>query len=175
MGYSEVVLVLYQLQFTGTIEQLQFTGAESFSNSAVKSKLALNHPCKELIWAFHLDEAAQPFDFADGGNHILGTAKLQLNGHDRFSERKAGYFSLVQPYQHHTRIPDSNGIYVYSFALNPEQHQPSGTVNMSRIDNATLQMNTTLASDNTGRLKVFAVNYNVLRIMAGMGGLAYSN
>ncbi len=168
MGYSEVVLVLYQLQFTGTIEQLQFTGAESFSNSAVKSKLALNHPCKELIWAFHLDGAEQPFDFADSGNHILGTAKLQLNGHDRFSERKAGYFSLVQPYQHHTRIPDSNGIYVYSFALNPEQHQPSGTVNMSRIDNATLQMNTTLASDNTGRLKVFAVNYNVLRIMAGI-------
>jgi len=151
-----------------TIEQLQYTGAESFSNSAVKSKLALNHPCKELIWVFHLDDAVQPFDYADSGSHILTTAKLQLNGHDRFSERKSGYFSLVQPYQHHTRIPDANGIYVYSFALNPEAHQPSGTVNMSRIDNATLQMNTTLASDNTGKLKVFAVNYNVLRVMAGI-------
>ena len=82
-----------------------------------------------------------------------------------------------QPYQHHTRIPEQVGIYVYSFALNPEQHQPSGTVNMSRIDNATLLLNLNSAMTNAGpaKLRVYAVNYNVLRIMAGMGGLAYSN
>jgi len=97
-----------------------------------------------------------------------------LNGHDRFSTRGAGYFSLVQPYQHHTRIPDAIGIYVYSFALNPEQHQPSGSVNMSRIDNATLLLNLTTGT-NAVKLHVYAVNYNVLRVMAGMGGLAYSN
>lgn len=78
-----------------------------------------------------------------------------------------------QPYQHHTRVP-ATGIYCYSFALNPEQHQPSGTVNMSRIDNATLLLNLSTSTDPV-KLRVYAVNYNVLRIMAGMGGLAYSN
>jgi Large eukaryotic DNA virus major capsid protein len=63
---------------------------------------------------------------------------------------------------------------VYSFALNPEQHQPSGTVNMSRIDNATLILNLTTGTDPV-KLRLYAVNYNVLRVMAGMGGLAYSN
>jgi hypothetical protein len=63
-------------------------------------------------------------------------------------------------------------VYTYSFALSPEEHQPSGTCNFSRIDNAVLQL-TTIA--RAGVLKVFAVNYNVLRIMSGMGGLAYSN
>ena len=69
-----------------------------------------------------------------------------------------------QPYQHHTRIP-AVGVYVYSFALNPEQHQPSGTVNMSRIDNATLQL--TIVPTASSQLRVYATNYNVLRIMAG--------
>jgi Large eukaryotic DNA virus major capsid protein len=77
-----------------------------------------------------------------------------------------------QPYQHHTRCP-ATGIYVYSFALNPEQHQPSGSVNMSRIDNATLLLNLTTGTAS-GQLRVYAINYNVLRIMAGMGGLAWT-
>ena len=151
-----------QVQHEYLIEQLQFTGAETVSSGAYKSKLALNHPCKELIWVVQdsLDTAA-PTTYK-----TVNSAKLQLNGQDRFSERDGAYFNLVQPYQHHTCIP-SEGVYVYSFALNPEQHQPSGTVNMSRIDNATLQLNL-----EAGSLKVFAVNYNVLRIMAGMGGLA---
>jgi hypothetical protein len=165
-----------QVQHEYLIEQLQFTGAESFSNSAVKSKLSLNHPCKELIWVLHHSDnetAKEWSNFSNGSDDTIVDAKLQLNGHDRFSTRKAGYFNLVQPYQHHTAIP-STGIYVYSFALNPEQHQPSGTVNMSRIDNATLLLNTTTGTDSF-KLRLYAVNYNVLRIMAGMGGLAYSN
>jgi hypothetical protein len=160
-----------------TIEQLQFSGAESFSNSAVKSKLAMNHPVKELVWVMHLDSksnANQHFDYTtSAGGDTLANAKLQLNGQDRFSTRAGSYFNLVQPYQHHTRVPQK-GIYVYSFALNPEQHQPSGSVNMSRIDNATLLLNTN-TSTNAFKLRTYAVNYNVLRIMSGMGGLAYSN
>lgn len=111
-----------------------------------------------------------------GENPVI-VAKLQLNGQDRFSEREGTYFDLVQPYQHHTRAPDS-GINVYSFALRPEEHQPSGTCNFSRIDNATLQLvlsNATVQGVNTAKVRVYAVNYNVLRIMSGMGGLAYSN
>lgn len=149
-----------QVQHEYLIEQLQFTGAETVSGGAYKSKLALNHPCKELIWVVQDSGAtAAPTAYKD-----VTTAKLQLNGQDRFSERAGEYFNLVQPYQHHTSIP-SEGVYVYSFALNPEQHQPSGTVNMSRIDNATLQLTVEAGG---GSLKVFAVNYNVLRIMAGI-------
>lgn len=155
-----------QVQHEYLIEQLQFTGAETVSGAgAYKSKLALNHPCKELVWVHHLG-GSQPSDFTDSGADTVTDAKLQLNGQDRFSTRPGSYFNLVQPYQHHTRIP-SVGIYVYSFALNPEAHQPSGTVNMSRIDNATLQ----LTLSGAGSLHVYAVNYNVLRVMAGMGGL----
>jgi hypothetical protein len=111
------------------------------------------------------------------GENPVVTAKLQLNGQDRFSEREGTYFDLVQPYQHHTRTPDT-GINVYSFALRPEEHQPSGTCNFSRIDNATLQLvlsNQTVGGTGTAKVRVYAVNYNVLRVMSGMGGLAYSN
>ena len=111
------------------------------------------------------------------GQNPVVTAKLQLNGQDRFSEREGTYFDLVQPFQHHTRSPDT-GINVYSFALRPEEHQPSGTCNFSRIDNATLQLvlsNDTIGGDDTAKVRVYATNYNVLRVMSGMGGLAYSN
>jgi hypothetical protein len=111
------------------------------------------------------------------GLNPVVTAKLQLNGQDRFSEREGSYFSWVQPYQAHTRNPDE-GINVYSFALRPEEHQPSGTCNFSRIDNATLQLvlsNATVEGTKTAKVRVYATNYNVLRIMSGMGGLAYSN
>ena len=113
----------------------------------------------------------------DKGQNPVGTAKLQLNGHDRFYEREGRYFNLVQPYQHHENVP-ATGINVYSFALKPEEHQPSGTCNFSRIDNATLQLTLTAQSVKAGRsckVRIYAVNYNVLRIMSGMGGLAYSN
>ena len=159
------------------IEQLQFTGDETASN---KIKLNFNHPVKELIWVEKEDNSAV-------GDYVTTyeSAKLQLNGHERFSARKPNYFQLVQPYQHHERVPvdawkttdatsyTGTGINVYSFALKPEEHQPSGTCNMSRIDNATL--NLVGIKQNENNVKVFAVNYNVLRIMSGMGGLAYSN
>jgi hypothetical protein len=111
------------------------------------------------------------------GYNPVVTAKIQLNGHDRFDEREGRYFNLVQPYQHHTNIP-AVGINVYSFALKPEEHQPSGTCNFSRIDNAVLNLTltgNTVGSTLSAQVRVYAVNYNVLRIMSGMGGLAYSN
>jgi len=109
---------------------------------------------------------------------------LQLNGNDRFAIRKGSYFNYVQPYQHHTNISTNAGINVYSFALKPEDHQPSGTLNMSRIDTATLMVNVVAITQKTtggpiasvfDGIQIYAVNYNVLRILSGMGGLAYSN
>ena len=120
----------------------------------------------------------------DGKGNMVGEAKLILNGHDRFAPRKGGYFNYLQPWQHHTHTP-ADGVNVYSFGLHPEQHQPTGTCNMSRIDSArlyytvkdTLKYNRTAAFDlYTGTtVYIFVTNYNVLRIMSGMGGLAYSN
>jgi hypothetical protein len=111
------------------------------------------------------------------GKNPVEVAKLQLNGQDRFTEREGSYFDRVQPYQHHCRTP-STGICSYSFALRPEEHQPSGTCNFSRIDKATLQLTVsvgTVRDSRTAQVRVYALNYNVLRVMSGMGGLAYSN
>jgi hypothetical protein len=111
------------------------------------------------------------------GKNPVEVAKVQLNGQDRFTEREGSYFDRVQPFQHHCRTP-STGINVYSFALRPEEHQPSGTCNFSRIDKATLQLTVslnTVTGSRTAQVRVYALNYNVLRVMSGMGGLAYSN
>ncbi len=124
---------------------------------------------------FVLAETAK--DLHCWGENPCVTAKLQLNGQDRFSEREGSYFDVVQPFQHHTRHPDT-GINVYSFALRPEEHQPSGSCNFSRIDNAVLQLvlsAPTVLGTNTAKVRVYAVNYNVLRVMSGMAGVAYSN
>ena len=176
-----------QLSHEYLIEQLQFTGADSITSSgdSMKSiRMNFNHPCKELVWT--IKNTAAPvywnnYSTAAGGvnnDHLDSTnpvtsAKIMLNGNDRFATRKGDYFSLVQPYQHHENTPDKfhQGINVYSFALKPEEHQPSGTLNMSRIDTAVLS----LSSSMSGIISIYAVNYNVLRILSGMGGLAYSN
>ena len=189
------------------IEQVQFTGAESIAAAATTKNVTLNfnHPVKELVWV-HTNTANATAGF-DTGNRWFNyagctsasddvdsftSALLQLNGHDRFSVRYADYFRKVQNYEHHCRVPrvgrEIDGgdnarqqyIYTYSFALSPEEHQPSGTCNFSRIDNAVLQLkygaeSTFNAQDQAMNLSVYAVNYNVLRIMSGMGGLAYSN
>jgi len=170
------------------IEQVQFTGQESFSQVNVQQRLNFNHPCKMLVTVAQLASNVQSVaaagglanrwsDFGDGtvphgGNNFMVDMKLQLNGNDRFATRPASYFNLVQPSKHLPRGP-AVGIYVYSFAIKPTEHQPSGSVNMSRIDNATLQL--TMASSAAFNLYSYMISYNILRIMSGMAGLAYSN
>ena len=138
----------------------------------------------------------QPFSY----NDVVNRARLQINGQDRFEERYGDYFWKLQPYQHHTgggydrafvsgstvvSRTSPNPINVYSFAIQPEEHQPSGTCNFSRIDNATLVFDSIRPTGgDVGNypskaypfnFRLYAVNYNILRIMSGMGGLAYSN
>jgi len=124
-------------------------------------------------------ENLQYINLLDTGENCTKEGNIVLNGNDRFSTREGKYFNLVQPYQHHTNCP-APGINVYSFAITPEDHQPSGTCNFSRIDNAHLNLTLTdnTISEHNGKsatIKVYAINYNILRIMSGMGGLAYSN
>ena len=177
-----------QLSHEYLIEQLQFTGTENLVTGSNRIKLNFNHPCKELVWVAKNSLTTDQdywYNYTTGaamvGNDVSANpftdAILQLNGNDRFAVRNGSYFNLVQPYQHHTNIPKNPGINVYSFALKPEDHQPSGTLNMSRIDTSTLMVNTeTLPGAATyNGINIDAVNYNVLRILSGMGGLAYSN
>ena len=144
------------------IEQVQFQN----SASNTSHELNFNHPVKELIWTGGWTAGA-----VVALRNVTDTAQLKLNGHDRMSARPLPYFSRVQVHQHHSGEGGfvDNSIAVYSFALKPEEHQPSGTCNFSRIDNARLELSTADA------VFIYAVNYNVLRIMSGMGGLAYSN
>ena len=184
-----------QLSHEYLIEQLQFTGSDtilatSSADNMRSIRMNFNHPCKELIWTvksttdgvywnnFSSATNAPAGGVGTGNDHLdsvnpIQNAKIMLNGNDRFATRGGEYFSLVQPYQHHDFTPDKfhEGINVYSFAIKPEEHQPSGTLNMSRIDTAVLSLSTVLS----GNISIYAVNYNVLRILSGMGGLAYSN
>ena len=146
------------------IEQVQHE--QHSQNTSLE--LNFNHPVKELVMAGEWSSGA----FASIAAAST-TIKLKLNGHDRMAPRETQYFTRTQVWQHHTGEGGfvENSIGVYSFALKPEEHQPSGTCNFSRIDNARLEF----SANPTGVTNVYAVNYNVLRVMSGMGGLAYSN
>lgn len=202
------------------ITQVQFTGDETvqYDRNSTRTnnyRLNFNHPCKSLMWVLTDPNVHGLFNAGVKPGRVgeclnpLYEAKILLNGHDRFSTRKSPFFDRIQPYQA-TKTAPVTGCNLYSFALSPGEHQPSGSVNMSRIDNATLILTTKklVAFDATGNnggptanvdnvamfaaagatenqvantagslttLRIYAENYNVLRIMSGMGGLAYSN
>jgi hypothetical protein len=159
------------------IEQVQFMN----SASSTSHDLVLNHPVKELIWTGGVTSPSTATTNGPSTPLALtaaSTYKLTLNGHDRFAARDRQYFTRCQVYDHHKGggLGAASGsandtIAVYSFALEPEEHQPSGTCNFSRIDTAQLKIDSGAAD----AFYIYAVNYNVLRIMSGMGGLAYSN
>jgi hypothetical protein len=161
------------------IEQLQYPSAESHSgqSSVIRRLDGFNHPVKEIVWVVQLDSVLSagsgrnPNDFGNAGAQMVTDAKLVLNGNDRFSTRSGDYFNWVQPYNHHTRGP-ATGINVYSFSTDPEKHQPTGTCNFSRIDTAQLQM--TLGNTAASKSHVYMVNYNVLRVVSGLAGLAFA-
>ena len=195
-----------QMSHEYLIDQLQFTGYESLNmgSTSMKTRMNYNHPVKELIWTlqwapnfeagtayndwFNFSAALPGVPTPSDAVDLMSDALIMLNGHERFQVRAQTYFRLVQPWQVHTRIPD-NFIYLYSFGLRPEEHQPSGTCNMSRIDNAQLKYDLTPAdqlpsysntayfpgsfswSNQQVRLAIYATNYNVFRVMSGMGGL----
>ena len=170
------------------IEQIQFNNNDLIleNKPTHNAVINFNHPIKTIFWV--ISSNANTNKNTATGNKLFTysttlenksedetflNAKLILNGHDRFSVRNADYFRVVQSYQHHKNLPRKH-IYSYSFALKPDEHQPSGTCNFSRIDNSILQF---AFNENIpeSTLKVFAVNYNVFRIMGGMGALAYTN
>jgi hypothetical protein len=165
-------------QFEVLITQTQAYQIQT-CNSQVRMQLNFNHPVLELIWAVRRSCAEKcnawtNYSGIDGRDPLV-SASLYLNNQARFASKPATYFRTVQPYQHHTNIPDCY-IYVFSFALHPEDPSPSGSCNMSRIDHVdlALQLQENLGKEQVTVL-VFARNWNILRFREGLGGLAYAN
>jgi hypothetical protein len=187
------------------IDQIQYSNPLPVVSGANQIEMHFNHPVKEIIWAVQRNTTSNtnnspiyPFDFwqIDPLNDIYDIdltlkAQIRLNSLDRFKRREGSYFRCLQPYQYHTGgdrqtgyisplplpyvdylVEPFGGFYMYSFALNPEEYQPSGACNFSRIDNSILSLD---LNTQASIIHIWAINYNVLRIMSGMGGVAYSN
>jgi len=166
------------------IEQVQYSGVESIDANTLTKKFTLpfNLPIKELFWVVQIDSVFINNDLFNYSNtvdpvvpqdNIMASSLIYINGIERFSLRTGNYFRLIQPYQKHTRSP--NGfIYIYSFSVKPEEHQPSGCSNFSKINTKELFLNINPSQD-TQQLRVYALSYNILRIMSGMGGVAFSS
>jgi len=187
------------------IEQVQYTPPLAIPANSRNATLAMNfnHPIKEFLFVFQRNimvNRHEYFNFSSLGFYeiqmraalglseppnrtdLFVAARLQLDGQDRFDARDPLYFRLVQPYQYHTTIPSDRYINVYSLALRPEDQQPSGTLNASRIDNMVWQIDLATAATNycTSALfgdmtaYIYARNYNVLKVIDGYAGLAFS-
>lgn len=185
------------------VQEIQESGI-TFTSAAPNKRIdyrTFNHPVSFNVWGFRNARTGFSPDWTNFTNsppflQFLGANpiadhKLTLNGNDRYNAKSVDYYNLVQPYNHFPAIPPT-GILSYSYALQPVEHQPSGSLNFSRIDNAynvfsvatdVSQLNGVVSqteskwsqSGTQYNAVVYAVNYNVLRIMSGMGGLAYSN
>jgi hypothetical protein len=143
--------------------------------------LVLSNPVKELVWFTRRGDVRSyntwaNFTATNPENPlapIMSTAKLLWNGLERIEEKPSAYFNLIQPYQHHTASP-REGVYCYSFALYPEKHQPSGTFNASMVNKIQMYVTTTNASVEYD-VVVFALYYNIFRLMGGRGELVFAN
>jgi len=170
------------------IEQVQYTPTISIDPmaSTVQVPMEFNHPLRELFWLVQRDAAVnvrQWFNYTNlvidnSGTfqNLINTALLRIEGYDRFDIRKADYFRLVQPFQYHSVIPTADYIYSYSFSLRPEDMQPSGSMNASRLDTMVLQLemnNTVTPARGSSTVRIYAINHNVLRIADGFGGLLF--
>ncbi|NBP59377.1 hypothetical protein EBU71_23040 [bacterium] len=167
------------------IEQLQ-VNTIGVNEKQIQIPMTFNHPIKELIWVLQINPIYQTginrryefFDFSNGEDKpgdTIDSALIRFDGKERFRRREAFVFRVLQPYQYHTRVP-RNFIYVYSFCYQPEQHQPTGTCNFSRLDSASLDviLNECVIQKDT-QANIYATNYNVLRIEAGIAGLVYAD
>lgn len=182
--------LIEDIQFLGDVP-VTFTGDEP--NLTRRIAIDYSHPVSEILWTFNraatYNSALTPANYAVDGNDYFNfsasdqnvepvkSALVYINGNKRFSERSGSFFRLVQPYLHHTRTPEKR-IYCYSFALNPEDPTPTGTLNFSRVDTSHLSVtfdDTFSNGLNNGRLRVYARSFNILKITNGMGGLLFAS
>lgn len=173
------------------IEQIQYNQLVGICSPNIQQNLNLSHPCKSHYWIAQLDGLVghrtinDLFNFTssvvrypDGrlcGIDLVQSACLLLNGNNRFNTREAEFFNLEEPYSRHYRGPIT-GINMYSFCLHPEDFQPSGSINMSKIDYIVMKMclDRVVCMQQTCTVRSYTLNYNVLRIFFNLGGLAFT-
>jgi len=168
------------------IEQIQFSEDENIGagETSKSMKLRFNLPIKELIWVKHIDAnldnnlllnfESTPDQYYEVATDDISTFTIKYNNEDRINERNGEYFRLLQPLQHHTNVPRDKYIYLYSYALYPENIEPSGSSNFSKIDRVLLNFKFR-ASQRAGIMRAYGLTNNVLRIENGMGGIAFAN
>jgi hypothetical protein len=177
------------------IDQIKVNSFENIQQTEMPIRLDFNHPCKEIIWVVQRQSYVNNIDGfteskwwnygvnPDGSKNPVLAASLKFNGYDRIEKFEGGFFNLLRPYFHHTRIP-ADGINVYSFSLHPEESQPSGSCNFSKIENSLLDLfidpncfQTTDASGNSEQdsvnIRVYCLAINLLRVIGGLGALAF--
>ena len=174
-----------QSQHEYLIEQIQYNTHNISKSSTMNIDLHFNLPVKEMIWFIRNCSVDQNNDWSNYSNtshnlksltenkEMLEEAVIYINGQERFYPRSSKYFRLVQPLNHHTNIPE-NFIYFYSFSIFPEKNQPSGSINFSRIDNSKLSLKL-VDNISDSNIYIYAINYNILIIKSGMGGLKFSS
>ena len=169
------------------IEQILYNGEETVGGLHQSFKVGFTNPCKELIWVTQLRLAQQlndTFNYTDSilrgkydellGKNMILKETILFNGQERLSMRSSGYYNYIQPYQNHSNGP-SEGINVYSFALHPENHQPSGTANLSEIENVNLKTNMKPNINfNTAVMRIYAIVYNIFRVSNGVSGVMFA-
>jgi len=173
--------------FEYLIEQFQIAPVSSIAATTLNyvSQINFNHPVKELIWMYRAQIVLNANDYYNYANVLnyytaqetryapFETVQIKFNGNDRFEMLPSTFFYLYQPYKVHS-CGTSQYIHIYSFALNPESVQPSGTCNFSKLDNVTMNFACN-ANIQDGQIYIFATNYNILRIQSGMAGLMFSS
>jgi hypothetical protein len=170
------------------IEQLFATFQETINGLQQSYKVGFTQPCKELIWVSQMTQNIvnnDTFNYTSNlirnydqtliNGPIILNESILFNGHERISFRPSAYFTQVQPYQYHMNNA-VDGIHVYSFGIHPENHQPSGTCNFSKVDNVALRINviTSITTTNTAKLRIYGIMYNILRIANGVSGLVFA-
>lgn len=174
------------------IEQVQYDGERTITSTNRDVRLGFLNPCKEVFFVMNIDYFLNKgindhFNYTNSfkrcqntdtwlGKSIIEQATIELNGKERVSYRHISYFNSLQPYYHHTNGP-CEGINLYSFGLEPELVQASGTCNMSKIDHIILKLKNYKGIDfiNKAKLRVYMTNYNVLRIVHGLSGLVFTD
>lgn len=174
------------------VEQLQTTGTISVNSSTQFNRypLSFSHPVKALFWVFQKSDNDQNQNFLYGkvkgasteATPLAKSMQIKVNGQEFTQEFSHKYFSLLQPYYHNTSIPTiSTDLYTFSFGLRPEEHQPTGTLNFSRVENAYLHVtfsenNDSFFDSNSSKyinFRCYALSYNIFVVTSGMGGMLY--
>lgn len=172
------------------IEQVQYSGEKTFDSPNNSINIDFLHPSKFIVWitqqSYLLNkENNDVFNYTNDyryvcnkllGDTLINNETFYINSHERVNSRNWAYFNYVQPYQHFSHSP-SEGINVYSFSIVPEKNFPSGSCNMSQIDNSFVKFSTEslISSINKGKFRAYSIGYNIYRIVNGLGGIVFND